>query len=494
MGTFAGFYGEQKIKEELKEAYTKNLIKLLNAGGMMQFESVNLFGKEIGLLKELTPNEDGVVHFHYNYFGDEAWETAGLNLNTCKFYSGKIGWGEFCDVILAAYVLTEFYTEEFGVAEINGEIFDAKESIGWINYVLDKEFTNIRAVDAIKLWEAGQEYNQRDIPTIVQECGCNAAINLTNLMEYFYITKNENTMWEMLVNALGESETNNIVITKVILKMEKAIEKLVEKGKTYEEILEYTFGIEEYFNNRKNNDDEQNEPEKYRFYMLGLLCPKVIVLVILCEMFEKDFAEEYKLYKEKLVSSADEFFGIGDISKLESIEKIKTYEYLDTPDSALCFRHTEAKENYHKSDDDFALFWTPDCDLKFSDNFNIWCDSLKKDFEEILKHVEMVPNQMFIKNLIETLKYADDTYKRIFAPSTMFYEFISNSENKNYQAAYKLFVKLLEDNLEEGKVIEKVNSWDIADKNITFNKGRLNIKRYLAIMGNIELRKQLFGF
>ena len=44
-------------------------------------------------------------------------------------------------------------------------------------------------------------------------------------------------------------------------------------------------------------------------------------------MFEKDFAEEYKLYKEKLVSSADEFFGIGDISKLEPIEKIKTYEY-----------------------------------------------------------------------------------------------------------------------------------------------------------------------
>ena len=65
-------------------------------------------------------------------------------------------------------MLTEFYTEEFGVAEINGEIFDAKESIGWINYVLDKEFTNIRAVDAIKLWEAGQEYNQSDISTIVQ--------------------------------------------------------------------------------------------------------------------------------------------------------------------------------------------------------------------------------------------------------------------------------------------------------------------------------------
>lgn len=493
MGTFAGFYGEQKIKEELKEEYTKNLIKLLNAGGMMQFENVNLFGTEIGLIKELTPNEKGVVHFHYNYFSDEAWETAGLNLNTCDFYSGKIGWGEFCDVILAAYVLTEFYTEEFGVAEINGEIFDAKETIGWINYVLDKDFTNIRAVDAIKLWETCQDYNSRDISSIVQECGCNVAINLTNLMEYLYLTKNKT--WNMLVNALDDTETDNIVLPKVVLKMEKVIEKLVEKGKTYEEILEYTFDIENFIINCRNeNIDDENQPEQYQLSFVGLLCPKAFILMILCEIFEKDFKEEYKLYKEKLVSSADELFGVGDISKLEPIEKIKTYEYLDTPDSALCFRHTEAKENYHISDDDFALFWTPNCDLEFSDNFNKWCDSLKKDFEEILENLEMVPAQIFIKNMIETLKYADDTYQRIFAPSTMFYEFISNSENKNYQAAYKLFVKLLEDNLEEGKVIEKVNSWDIADKNITFNKGRLNIKRYLAIMGNVELRKEIFGF
>ena len=68
-------------------------------------------------------------------------------------------------------------------------------------------------------------------------------------------------MWEMIVNALGESETNNIVITKVILKMEKAIEKLVEKGKTYEEILEYTFGIEEYFNIVIINDDNNISSE-----------------------------------------------------------------------------------------------------------------------------------------------------------------------------------------------------------------------------------------
>lgn len=74
----------------------------------------------------------------------------------------------------------------------------------WINYVLDKEFTNIRAVDVLKIWETCQEYNHEDIQAIVQECGCGAAINLTNLLTYLYMTKNEYHMWKMFVNSLAE--------------------------------------------------------------------------------------------------------------------------------------------------------------------------------------------------------------------------------------------------------------------------------------------------
>lgn len=490
MGTFAGFYGEQKIKEELKEEYITNLKKVLEHGGMMQFEKVNLFGEEIALLKELTPNENGYISFHYNYFGDEAWETAGINLNTCKFYSNKIGWGEFCDVILAAYVLTEFYTEEFGIAEINGDIFDAKEIIGWLNYVLGKNFTNIRAVDAMKILKVCPDLYRDNIQDIVQECGCEEAISLSSLVSYLYFKREDNSSWDNLIKALGENDSGNIRPTDVILKMEKAIKKLKDNGKTYEEMLELTFNIENFIRSKEDKDEESDE---YGFSIVGLFCPKVNILIQLCEMYGKDFWKEYAEYSEKLISSADELWK-GDKTKLQSIEKISTAEYLDTPDSSLCFMHSEAKENYHKSDDDFVLFWNEKCDLKFSEEFNKWCFELQNDFEEIKKTIEIKPVQDFIKSLIFSLNFANKRYHRIYAHTNMFYDFLANAEKIEYQSALKLFSKIIDENYEDGKVIEDVRDWDIADKNKTFNKGRLNVKRYLAIMANKEFRNKIFGF
>lgn len=493
MGTFAGFYGEQKIKEKVKEEYISNLKKVLEHGGMMQFEKVNLFGEEIALLKELTPNENGYITFHYNYFGDEAWETAGINLNTCKFYSNKIGWSEFCDVILAAYVLTEFYTEEFGIAEINGDIFDAKEIIGWLNYVLDKKFTNIRAIDAFKILETCPELYRDDIQDVVQNCGCEEAISLSSLITYLYFKRHDNSSWDEIIKALGENTTGDIRPTDVILKMEKAIKRLKDEGKTYEDMLDLTFDIENYIRSKEVKEREKDESNEYKFSIVGLFCPKINILIQLCEIYEKDFWEEYKKYKDRLTSSADELWK-GDSSKLKPIEKISTAEYLDTPDSALCFMHSEAKENYHKSDDDFILFWNEKCDLNFSEEFNQWCFKLQQDFDEIKRNIEIKPVQDFIKSLIFSLNFANKRYHRIYAHTNMFYDFLANAEKKEFQAALKLFSKIIDENYEEGKVIEDVRDWDIADKNKTFNKGRLNVKRYLAIMANKEFRNKIFGF
>ena len=46
----------------------------------------------------------------------------------------------------------------------------------------------------------------------------------------------------------------------------------------------------------------------------------------------------------------------------------------------------------------------------------------------------------------------------------------------------------------EGKIIEKCGSWDIANKNIICNEGRMRIKQYLAVMANKKLREKFFGF
>lgn len=93
------------------------------------------------------------------------------------------------------------------------------------------------------------------------------------------------------------------------------------------------------------------------------------------------------------------------------------------------------------------------------------------------------------------LEDANKKYMRIYAFKDMFYEFLSNSNNVDYISSVLLLKKVIEDNYEEGKVIEKVvSSWDMADRNITFNPGRINIKRFLALLYNKELRMEVFGF
>lgn len=46
MGTFAGYTGKMDIPEEKRECFGKQMMKILNYGGMMQFEKVSLFGHE----------------------------------------------------------------------------------------------------------------------------------------------------------------------------------------------------------------------------------------------------------------------------------------------------------------------------------------------------------------------------------------------------------------------------------------------------------------
>lgn len=53
MGTFAGYTGGMDILEEERDDFTQKILKLLNYSGMMNFEVVNMFGMELGLIKEV---------------------------------------------------------------------------------------------------------------------------------------------------------------------------------------------------------------------------------------------------------------------------------------------------------------------------------------------------------------------------------------------------------------------------------------------------------
>lgn len=86
-------------------------------------------------------------------------------------------------------------------------------------------------------------------------------------------------------------------------------------------------------------------------------------------------------------------------------------------------------------------------------------------------------------------------YKRIFPFATMFYDFIQNSEKKEYRAAIALLKKLDEENREEGKIINYTKwDWSMTSKNVTQNIARLRLKRYMSVMANKKVRKKYFKF
>ncbi len=107
------------IPEESREEFTRDVMKLLNYGGMMQFETVRLHGKEIHLLKPVELDKNDYAEFHYNYFEDDVWERAEYDANSGVLRSGQVGEAQFRNVIAAAYLLQEKYINATCNVKIN---------------------------------------------------------------------------------------------------------------------------------------------------------------------------------------------------------------------------------------------------------------------------------------------------------------------------------------------------------------------------------------
>ncbi len=77
-----------------------------------------------------------------------------------------------------------------------------------------------------------------------------------------------------------------------------------------------------------------------------------------------------------------------------------------------------------------------------------------------------------------------------------YFNYFEDKRNKiGYRAAVKLLERIADENREEGKIIEKVKcSWDMVNRSVTHNVGRLKLKRYLSVMANHRLRKKYFNF
>ena len=490
MGTFADFFQKEdvKIADDKVEEFAERVQKVYQSGGMMDVEIIQLLGRKVATIRKAQMSPEG-MNFFYNYFEDTRWENAGFNRKTNHVWSNKIGWAHFHKTVIAAYVLQEQYTDGVAVALVDGEPVTSWGYVGWLNYLFDEK-KHIKNYDIWKLFEAYHDSNNKYLHWDDWELwGC------FGTTRYAFISSCE--------------------IYAVLYGIDKALEKFGALEKTKVEQLSFDGMkcvqefLKKYAGEQQNLSDEQCQEiinEVRMFYIQGekenspliqgldVCDAPAFVIQGLAEIFDKNFWELWDQIKDVAERKNERIYGNKD--------------YYVVPIST--------EEFFQQSPDDMIPYWENDNKIVFSEELLGWFDTLKQQYDIMLNEIEKIPN--LLNYIMDLLVEADENYYNIFAFSDFVEESLENSNDVRYQVLWCLFDKLVHDPelMEAGNVIfvpegpEHENagvhcwgeqpkrrlksSWDFMELSEKNNKGRVTLRRYMALVGNKLLRQEVFGF
>lgn len=235
-----------------------------------------------------------------------------------------------------------------------------------------------------------------------------------------------------------------------------------------------------------------------------LYVPARMIVYLTSEICQLDFWTVWKELKPDVY--ADVEFTLYEAKKMEEqykvwskpIPPVKTSEFLCQGIDWGTSVPDEWKElpDYYISDDDRMFWWDGTSEVCISKITDEWLIGLGKSHKEIMDCISQNEYDKcdILKKMMEVLSDANLKFKRIFAFKNMFYEFVQNADDKNYIAAIELFKKLCEENKETVEIMKNVKGWEFVARKVKFNPGRLQIKRFLAVMANQKLRREYFGF
>lgn len=183
---------------------------------------------------------------------------------------------------------------------------------------------------------------------------------------------------------------------------------------------------------------------------------------------------------------------------------IGTSRFLDAQDDAIRFWwQADISKNPHISDDDRLLFWCEDKvqnDVHISDYTTKWLLYLRWEYKKLIdSDFASVPHKDFLDYFVNVLDKANQMYWRIYLQQDTYYEILMHASDRRYQALIHILAKLTEEcrklswvSLDGDKHFQ--SSWHLLPRTITQNPARKEIKRYLALISNPELRLKIFDF
>lgn len=502
MGTFGCYAGSMDILEGKREEFARQVAKVLNYGGMMQFERISMYGHDMGLLKPIELYPGGKIYFHFNYFEDEGWETAGFDANEGYFYSEKIGGREFCDVVTAVYFLYEAWDEKPGFAEVNGEIVNDCHYIGWLNYLLGTQFSlkkRFRIWDNMEMYalERVGDYEDPTVGDVMQfiPIGMRYGAGGVEFSDLMYIIHG--------TESLTEEEIEPGTYPADVYGCKKALETFFETDHNDEAVQQiWDLVRKDRFERERIENTELSDIGRF-----SLILPARVIVYLTAELKKRRFWKCWKeihktVYHDEIMKEyASQQLKAERKQVIEApVPLVRTSEFLRQDDCFTFYdtpKELQGKPNYYISDDDRLYWWDGTDEVILSSEIDEWLRDLAIRHKEISGDMEEEPKSSdeFFKDFLMIFVEIDQYYKRIYPFQNMFYEFVQNGGKIEYRAAIRLLKIIADENRSEGKIIEKAKyDWDITSRNVTHNAGRLKLKRYLSVMANRRLREKYFAF
>lgn len=487
---------DNKIPLEKREEFCNRITELFYYGGMFQRKNYTLFGDRYTVIKRACMNEHE-IYFDYNYFEDDLHETAGFDKDSFRVFSGKVSYSSFALTMLAAYALEGLYTPGHNAIKHDGIWFNSIISTSWINYLFNENYV-AKGTDPWEIYlilkgtEAEKHISRRNLQNIkntylgyrgyidiiaVKE-GLEAAKKELSAPRKSYETDDFFKMREVLYHAFEFIyEFIDMFKQSDVFPMDKGIELLLSR-------LRHLYTVEKP--SEVANSSKREEIKQFWNNILMLDAPATIIKII-AEIYQLDFWELWQR--------------IADVAR----RTVWNSELLDSN------YRTSTEEFFNVSTDDLVLYWTKDKPLSFSNAMTEWLAKLKQEYNVIIAQgVDMNSPIRRIKNMLD---YGEEHYTHLYLFEDFLNESFENITNPNFMALWMVLEKVLHnpENLSASKGLFEPDSWhkddaDYAikgyricdswwsvDKKLKFNSGRQNVRRYIALMANKELRKEIFG-
>ena len=383
---------------------------------------------------------------------------------------------------------------------VNGDIVQNPMYIGWINHLMKTEYTFAKRY---AIWANVEEYaverrdydrpfSQSDLFDIVPKYLIKYAGG-TELADVLYVIFGTET--------LEAADVIEGTYPFDILKCKNAIKRAIDfygKKKAYDYISEIA---------RMNSEGRRSIVNKYlnSIAECSLYMPARVLVYLMCELLGKSFWKEWAefrsdIYKDEVVKkyASEELEKYREEGRIKPINSITTSEFLKN-DEPFIFMDTpkelQDEPDYYISDADRLYWWDDSDEVLIDEKTKEWISEIVDEYKDALKEeADSFDSQMFVKEIIELLYEINERYKRVFAFQDMFYEFIANGTKKEYHAAIKVLRKQYDKNAKTAEVVAKAGGWNLNNKNVTCNKGRMNMKRYLSLLANKKLRKKYLYF